>query len=219
MRRLILFPLLVIGLLGGGLVLGAPLAVAAAAPAPQSAATGLATFAGGCFWCEEEAFEEVPGVTSVVSGYTGGGKVDPTYEEVSAGGTGHAEAVEVHFDPAKVSYEQLLTTFWHNTDPLDTGGQFCDRGDQYRSEIFYHDDRQRMQAEQSLQDLRKSSRFGQPIATRIAPASTFYPAEDYHQDYYKKNPVRYKYYRWSCGRDQRLEELWGPAAQARASAP
>ena len=201
---------------------GATLGRAAPVPtSPQTTATasGLATFAGGCFWCEEEAFEEVPGVTSVVSGYTGGTKVDPTYEEVSAGGTGHAEAVEVHFDPAKVTYEQLLTTFWHNTDLLDAGGQFCDRGDQYRSEIFYRNDQQKQLAEKSLAELRKSGRFGQPIATKIAKAGPFYKAEDYHQDYYKKNPIRYKYYRWGCGRDQRLQALWGPAAQAHASNP
>ena len=149
---------------------------------------------------------------STTSGYTGGTKVDPTYHEVSDGGTGHAESVEVIYDPSKVTYQQLLDVFWHNTDPLDTGGQFCDRGSQYRSAIFYHDDEQKRLAEASKQALEGSHRFDRPIATEIVAAGPFYPAEDYHQDYYKKNPVRYKFYRWNCGRDQRLAELWGAAA-------
>jgi peptide-methionine (S)-S-oxide reductase len=173
--------------------------------------TAVATFAGGCFWCEESAFDPVEGVLSTTSGYTGGTKVDPTYHEVSAGGTGHAESVEVTYDPSKVTYQRLLDVYWHNVDPLDTGGQFCDRGNQYRSAIFYHDDEQKRLAEASKQALEDSHRFDQPIATEIVPAGPFYPAEDYHQDYYKKNPIRYKFYRWNCGRDQRLAELWGAA--------
>ena len=176
-----------------------------------AASSGLAkaTFAGGCFWCMVPPFAKLPGVTSVTSGYTGGQKANPTYEEVSAGGTGHAEAVEIVYDPAKISYSQLLDVFWHNIDPLDATGQFCDKGNQYRSAIFYHNDEQKRLAEASKQALEQSGRFKQPLVTPIVPASTFYPAEDYHQDYYQKNPVRYKFYRYSCGRDKRLEALWG----------
>ncbi|MGB5064772.1 MAG: peptide-methionine (S)-S-oxide reductase MsrA, partial [Candidatus Competibacter sp.] len=170
-----------------------------------------ATFAGGCFWCMEPPFEPLPGVISVTSGYTGGHKANPTYEEVSAGGTGHAEAVEIVYDPARISYTQLLDIFWRNIDLLDAGGQFCDRGQQYRPAIFYHDDEQKRLAEESKQALEQSGRFQKPVVVAIEPASTFYPAEDYHQDYYRKNPVRYKFYRYSCGRDQRLETLWGMA--------
>ncbi len=170
-----------------------------------------ATFAGGCFWCMEPPFASLPGVISVTSGYTGGHKANPTYEEVSAGGTGHAEAVEIVYDPAQIGYAQLLEIFWHNIDPLDAGGQFCDRGQQYRPAIFYHGDEQKRLAEESRQALEQSGRFQQPVVVAIEPASTFYPAEDYHQDYYRKNPVRYKFYRYSCGRDQRLETLWGMA--------
>jgi peptide-methionine (S)-S-oxide reductase len=151
-------------------------------------------------------------VIATTSGYIGGSKADPTYEEVSAGGTGHAEAVEVTYDPAKVSYERLLEVFWHNVDPLDAGGQFCDRGDQYRTGIFVHDEEQRRLAEASKQALVASGRFNQPIVTEIESAGPFYPAEDYHQDYYEKNPIRYKFYRWNCGRDQRLAELWSEKA-------
>jgi peptide-methionine (S)-S-oxide reductase len=169
----------------------------------------VATFAGGCFWCMEPPYDKLDGVLATTSGYTGGSKVDPTYHEVSAGGTGHAEAVQVTYDPAKVTYEQLLDVYWHNVDPLDPGGQFCDRGEQYRTAIFVHDEEQRRLAEQSKQGL--EGRFERPIVTEIVPASTFYPAEDYHQNYYEKNPIRYKFYRWNCGRDQRLAELWGEA--------
>jgi peptide-methionine (S)-S-oxide reductase len=172
-------------------------------------AAGKALFAGGCFWCEETAFEGVPGVISVVSGYTGGQKKNPTYEEVSAGGTGHAESVEVTYDPAKISYGKLLEIFWHNVDPLQANGQFCDHGDQYRSAIFYASDAQHAAAEASKRKLEEEPRFKGKIVTQIVPASTFYPAEEYHQDFYKKSPLRYKTYRAGCGRDARLKELWG----------
>jgi peptide-methionine (S)-S-oxide reductase len=157
----------------------------------------------------EPPYDKLDGVLATTSGYAGGDKVDPTYEEVSAGGTGHAEVVQVTYDPAKVSYEQLLEVFWRNVDPLDAGGQFCDRGDQYRTAIFVHDEEQRQLAEASKQALVDSGRFEQPIVTEIVAAGPFYPAEDYHQDYYEKNPLRYKLYRWNCGRDQRLTEVWG----------
>lgn len=166
-----------------------------------------ATFAGGCFWCMEPPFDRLPGVISTTSGYTGGQTVNPSYKDVSAGGTGHAEAVEILYDPAKISYSQLLAVFWRNIDPFDPKGQFCDKGDQYRSAIFYHDEDQKRLAEQSKQALEQ--RFQQAIVTQIVPAGAFYPAEEYHQDYYEKNPVRYKFYRYGCGRDQRLETLWG----------
>ncbi len=168
-----------------------------------------ATFAGGCFWCEEEVFEKVEGVISVTSGYTGGQKKHPTYEEVSAGITGHAEAVEVIYDPAKVSYAKLLDVFWHNVDPVTPNQQFCDVGTQYRSAIFYHDDQQKRLAEDSRKELEKTKSFRGEIVTQIVAASDFYPAEEYHQDFYKKNPIRYKFYKYNCGRAQRLAELWG----------
>jgi peptide-methionine (S)-S-oxide reductase len=180
-----------------------------AAPVPQR---GSAIFAGGCFWCEETAFEGVPGVISVTSGYTGGQKKNPTYEEVSSGGTGHAESVEVVYDPSKISYQKLLEIFWHNVDPFQANGQFCDLGNQYRSAIFYRDDAQRAAAEASKRKLEEEPRFRGKIVTQIVPASTFYPAEDYHQDFYKKNPVRYHSYRAGCGRDARLKAIWGEAA-------
>ncbi|MFO1067841.1 MAG: peptide-methionine (S)-S-oxide reductase MsrA [Geminicoccaceae bacterium] len=200
------------------ILLAAATAVALAAPAladPPQPGPGedVAVFATGCFWCTESDFEKVPGVIEVVSGYTGGTVDNPTYHQVGAGGTGHAEAVKVRFDPARVTYAQLLDKFWHTTDLLDGGGQFCDRGDQYRSEIFYIGDEQKRLAEESKAAIEASGRFGQPIATRIEAATTFWPAEGYHQDYARLNPVRYTYYRWACGRDQRLEALWGkPAA-------
>jgi len=181
---------------------------------PVMAATQLekATFAGGCFWCEEHVFDEIPGVVSVTSGYTGGWKKNPTYEEVSAGGTGHAESVQVVYDPSKVTYEKLLDAFWHNVDPTTKDREFCDVGHQYRSAIFYHNEEQHRLALQSKEELEKNKPFKGPIVTEIVQATEFYPAEEYHQHYYKKNPVRYKYYRWRCGRDQRLKELWGEAA-------
>ena len=174
-----------------------------------TAGNGLATaiFAAGCFWCVESDFDKVPGVLSTTSGYTGGEKKDPTYDQVSAGGTGHTEAVQIVFDPNKVSYAQLLKVFWNNVDPLDAKGQFCDKGEQYRSAIFYNNEEQQQAAEQSKGELEKSGRFKQAIVTQIVPASVFYPAEEYHQDYHNKNPLRYKFYRFNCGRDARLEEL------------
>jgi len=168
-----------------------------------------ATFAGGCFWCMEPPFDKTEGVVSTTVGYTGGRTANPTYEEVSSGGSGHAEAIQVVFDPAKVTYRQLLDVFWRNIDPLARDRQFCDVGEQYRSAIFCHGEEQRREAEESKAALEKSGRFREPILTQILPAETFYPAEDYHQDYYRKNPLRYKFYRFSCGRDQRLKDLWG----------
>jgi peptide-methionine (S)-S-oxide reductase len=159
----------------------------------------------------EEVFQETDGVISATSGYTGGREADPTYEQVSDGGTGHAEAVEVIFDPARVSYERLLQLFWHNIDPITPERQFCDGGHQYRSAIFYHDETQRRLAEGSKRALEASKRFDEPIVTEIVPAGPFYPAEAYHQDYYQRNPLRYKFYKFNCGRAQRLEELWGKA--------
>jgi peptide-methionine (S)-S-oxide reductase len=170
---------------------------------------GKATFAGGCFWCMEEAFDPIPGVVSVVSGYIGGSRPNPTYEQVSAGGTGHAEAVEIRYDPAKVSYEQLLEHFWRNIDPLAVNRQFCDAGRQYRSAIFYHGAEQRQLAEASKAALERSGKLKGQIATEIVEAGPFYQAEEYHQGYYRKNPNRYKFYKWSCGRAQRLAEVWG----------
>ncbi len=168
-----------------------------------------ATFAGGCFWCMEEVFEKIEGVTSVISGYTGGQVPNPTYEQVSAGRTGHAESVEVRYDPSKVSYRQLLEVFWRNIDPVTANAQFCDHGSQYRSAVFYHDEEQKRLAEESLKVIEESKKFNQPIATHITAAATFFPAEEYHQDFYKKNPIRYKFYKYNCGRTRRLEELWG----------
>ena len=168
-----------------------------------------ATFAGGCFWCTEADFEKVDGVVSVVSGYIGGEKKSPTYRQVSAGATGHAEAVQVDFDPARVSYEELLDVFWHHIDPTVKDRQFCDVGSQYRSGIFFHDEMQREAAERSRAVLMEEKPFDEPIVTEISAATRFYPAEDYHQDYYKKSSSHYKSYRRGCGRDRRLRELWG----------
>jgi peptide-methionine (S)-S-oxide reductase len=180
-----------------------------AADEPPGAGRRLATFAGGCFWCMEGPFDAVPGVLGTTVGYTGGRMPDPTYEKVSAGATGHAEAVQVAFDPARVSYQRLLDVFWKNVDPTDAGGQFCDRGDQYRSAVFTHDAEQQALAEKSRDAVAKQ--LGKPIATAIVPATAFHPAEDYHQDYAKKNPIRYRFYRRTCGRDRRLEAVWGKA--------
>lgn len=168
-----------------------------------------ATFAGGCFWCMEHPFDELEGVVSTTSGYIGGHVANPTYKRVSWGGTGHYEALQVEYDPKVVSYETLLDTFWVNVDPTDDGGQFCDRGDQYRTGIFAHDTEQRQLAEMSKQGLVASNVLSAPIVTEVIDATEFYPAEDYHQDYYLKNPVRYKVYRYGCGRDRRLAQLWG----------
>jgi len=172
--------------------------------------TAKAIFAGGCFWCMEQPFDTLPGVTDTISGYTGGTVENPTYGQVSDGNTGHVEAMQVTYDPALVSYDELLDTFWHNVDPLDNRGQFCDKGSQYRSAIFYDTPEQSAIATESKTSL--ADKFNQPVATDILPASTFYPAEDYHQNYYKTHPVRYKVYRFGCGRDQRLSELWGADA-------
>lgn len=170
-----------------------------------------AIFAGGCFWCVEEAFDKVPGVLATTSGYTGGAKENPTYQEVSHGGTGHFEAVKVDYDPAKVSYEQLLETFWRNVDPFDPAGQFCDKGESYKSAVFVGSDDETRLAEAAK--ARIAEQFSMPVATVILPKQEFYPAEDYHQDFHNTNAARYKYYKWGCGRAQRLEEIWGkPAA-------
>ena len=175
-----------------------------------------ATFAGGCFWCMEKPFDHLEGVVATTSGYTGGDVVTPSYQQVSTGTTGHAESVQVTYDPTKIRYEQLLTVFWHNVDPVDGGGQFCDRGTQYRTSIFYHTEEQRLLAEQSKQALRASGLLQQPIVTDIVEASTFYPAEDYHQDYYLKSSMQYRFYRLACGRDRRLAEVWGKPDQTQA---
>jgi peptide-methionine (S)-S-oxide reductase len=205
----------------GGAVAGATLALAAAgvlaqgaaktAPAPAAAvaSSAKATFAGGCFWCVEADFDKVPGVLSTTSGYIGGTVANPTYNQVSAKTTGHTEAVEIVYDPGKVSYEQLLGVYWRSIDPTVVDRQFCDVGSPYRTAIFAHGPQQLAQAQASKAALEKSKPFREPIVTPVLPASTFYRAEDYHQDYYKKNPVRYNYYRASCGRDARLQQLWG----------
>lgn len=175
---------------------------------PGPAATAVATFGGGCFWCMEEAFDPVPGVISTISGYMGGRTKNPTYNQVSTGSTGHNEVVQVTYDPAKVSYAQLLDTFWKNIDPTQADGQFCDHGSQYRSEIFYHNDEQRKAAEASKTNLLKNKPFSGNVHTLITRAAEFYAAEDYHQDYYRKNPIRYTYYKSGCGRAARLKEVW-----------
>jgi peptide-methionine (S)-S-oxide reductase len=181
------------------------------APAAERA---TATFAGGCFWCMEPPFTGLAGVISVTSGYTGGQKKNPTYEEVSSGTTGHAESIQLIYDPAKTSYARLLDVFWHNIDPLARNAQFCDHGTQYRSAIFYHDEGQRKAAEESKRRLEERPELAGRVVTQIVPASTFYPAEEYHQHFYRKNPVRYHEYRSGCGRDRRLQELWGSGAGA-----
>ncbi len=168
-----------------------------------------AIFAGGCFWCMEPPFDKLDGVISTTSGYTSGHKKNPTYKEVSAGGSGHTEAVKIVFDPSKVSYEELLDVFWKNIDPIAVNRQFCDSGSQYRSGIYYRDPAQEKAARTSLKQLEQNKPFEGDIATELVAASQFYPAEDYHQDYYTKNPLRYKFYRYSCGRDQRLSDIWG----------
>ncbi len=170
--------------------------------------TATATFAGGCFWCMESPFEKLDGVVDVVSGYAGGKKANPTYEEVSAGGTGHVEAVQVTYDPTRIKYDELLRVFWKQIDPTDEGGQFVDRGKQYRSVIYYHGEEQRRLAEKSKAELEKSGRFTKPVVTEILPFKNFYPAEEYHQDYHRNNPMRYRYYRSGSGRDQFLLKIW-----------
>jgi len=196
-------------MLVGTLAVAMALGAMSASAATTTSGNAIATFAGGCFWCMEPPFDELDGVISTTSGYTGGSKQNPTYEEVSTGTTGHAEAVQVAYDPKRISYERLLEVFWRNIDPVTPNAQFCDHGTQYRSAIFYHDETQRRLAEESKRTLEASGRFKAPIVTEIVAAGTFYPAEEYHQDYYRKNPIRYKFYRAGCGRDRRLADLWG----------
>ena len=190
--------------------------LAVVAPQPVLAAAGdklaVATFAGGCFWCVESDFDTVPGVVETISGYTGGTVDNPTYRQVSEGGTGHREAVQIRYDPKQVSYEQLLHIFWRSVDPTDAGGQFCDRGDSYQTALFAGTEEERRLAEASKDALERSATPMDTIVTPIEPLGEFYPAEDYHQDYYKKNPFRYKFYRFSCGRDARVQEVWGDQA-------
>lgn len=208
-------------LLAGALVLALVVAIvawpktssaAAQKPAVPPGGLAVATFAGGCFWCMEPPFDKLDGVVDTTSGYTGGTKKKPTYEEVSSGLTGHTEAIQIRYDPKKVSYEKLLEVFWHNIDPVTANAQFCDHGSQYRSAIFYEDEAQHRAAEASKQALEAGGKLPGKIVTQIVAASVFWPAEEYHQDYYKKNPLRYNYYRSGCGRDRRLEQLWGDAA-------
>ena len=168
-----------------------------------------ATFAGGCFWCMQHPFDTLEGVVSTTVGYTGGHVPNPAYAQVSSGGTGHVEAIQVTFDPERIRYSRLLDVFWRQIDPTDAGGQFADRGDQYRSVIFYHNEAQRREAEASKAALARSGRFSAPIVTEILPAGTFYPAEEYHQHYYRKNPIRYRFYRYGSGRDAFLRRIWG----------
>jgi peptide-methionine (S)-S-oxide reductase len=202
-----------------GLLAGALALVLSAAPvlsaertqeaAPPAAGLAVATFAGGCFWCMEPPFDKLEGVVSTTSGYTGGQKAGATYREVTAGGTGHYEAVRVVYDPQKVSYDKVLDVFWRNVDPLDPGGQFCDRGASYRTAVFAHDPEQKRLAEASKQALGASRRLSKPVVTPVLDAGPFWAAEEYHQDYYLKNPSKYNFYRWNCGRDARLETLCG----------
>jgi peptide-methionine (S)-S-oxide reductase len=182
------------------------LATTAGAQTPQ---TAQAIFAGGCFWCMEPPYDRIEGVISTTSGYSGGDQADPNYYDVSSGMTGHYEVVRVEYDPAKVSYQRLLDIFWRNIDPFDARGQFCDKGDQYRAAIFYGSDEEKGLAERSKAEIQSGKGFKEPIVTQILPAKTFYPAEDFHQDYYQKNPLKYKFYRFNCRRDARLDEVWG----------
>jgi peptide-methionine (S)-S-oxide reductase len=212
-QRIILLSAIVLALgyvwLRGGFV--GVIADSPQAPAPRASANvAKATFAAGCFWCVESDFDKVPGVISTTSGFTGGRVKNPTYEQVSRGGTGHTEAVVIEYDPSKVTYEQLLDHFWHNVDPFAANRQFCDVGDQYRPAIFVHDEAQRKAAEESK--ARVQQMLKQTVVVQIVDAGPFYLAEQYHQDYYKKNPVQYRYYRWGCGRDARLEEVWGKSS-------
>ncbi|MCB1521467.1 MAG: peptide-methionine (S)-S-oxide reductase MsrA [Hyphomicrobiaceae bacterium] len=188
-----------------------PTASPAASGEATPVATAIATFATGCFWCTESDFDKVPGVLATTSGYIGGKTANPSYESVSTGRTGHIEALQVTYDPSKVTYQKLLTWFWRHVDPVDGGGQFCDRGDQYRPAIFVHSAEQRKLAETSRDELAKSGLLERPIAVAIIDATKFHPAEDYHQDYYLKSPLRYKIYRHGCGRDQRIEQIWSKA--------
>lgn len=196
-----------LGILFGLMVMAAAAGVAHSADKPQANKTAVATFAGGCFWCMEGPFDDVKGVKSTTSGYAGGTGKNPTYHNYSK--TGHTEALQIEFDPSKVTYEELLQVYWHNIDPTSGDGQFCDRGNQYRPEIFYHDAAQKAAAEASRKEVEK--KFGE-VPVSITAASTFYPAEEYHQDFYTKDPDQYHSYRTGCGRDRRLKELWGDAA-------
>jgi len=199
-----------------GAMIAALVLLAAPGPAPaqqtEAAKLETATFAGGCFWCVEADFDKVDGVVSTTSGYMGGHTKNPTYQAVTAGGTGHLEVVQVKFDPARVSYEKLLEVFWHSIDPYDPAGQFCDKGDSYRTAIFTHTPEQKAAATASKERLMKDNPLKQPIITEVREAAEFTAAEDYHQDYYKTNPLRYMYYRFACGRDARLEQIWGKKA-------
>jgi peptide-methionine (S)-S-oxide reductase len=202
-------------LLAAILILGAGVAGPLAqdkAGGGASKGTDIAIFAGGCFWCVESDFDHVPGVVKTISGYTGGSIKNPTYERVGSGGTGHIEAVAIHFDPKKVSYMDLVEIFWRSVDPTDKGGQFCDRGETYQTAIFARTPEQKRIAEASKAKIAKSGILKQPIVTPIRDAGPFWPAEDYHQNYYEKNPVRYKFYRYRCGRDARIRDLWGDQA-------
>ena len=190
------------------LAMSAPTAASAAA----DGGLAVATFAGGCFWCVESDFDQVPGVVDTISGYTGGTVENPTYRQVTAGGTGHREAVQVRYDPEQVSYERLLHIFWRSVDPTDGGGQFCDRGESYQSAIFAGNEEERRLAEASRARLEQSGVLDAPVVTPVEAAGAFYPAEDYHQDYYTKNPIRYRFYRFSCGRDSRVRQVWGGQA-------
>ena len=207
MRRLLAFLLFVLAFAGVAVAVAAQRTAPAPAPAPRAAQTATAVFAGGCFWCTESDFDHIPGVISTLSGYTGGHLANPSYEQVSAGGTGHFESVRVVYDPRRISYQNLVARYFRTVDPLNGGGQFCDHGDQYRTAIFVANPAERRIAEAAKAQVAR--RLGQPVATQILARGPFYPAEDYHQDYYRKNPVRYRFYRWNCGRDQRLAEVWG----------
>jgi peptide-methionine (S)-S-oxide reductase len=200
---------MLIGLLSLSIMMTASVLAKDGDKKPSASSLEKAAFAGGCFWCMETEFDKLEGVKAVISGYTGGHKKNPTYEEVSSGVTGHAESIEVTYDPAVISYSKLLDVFWHNVDPTVKDRQFCDVGAQYRTAIWYYNEEQRRLAEDSKKAIEKSHRFKGPIYTEITKATQFYPAEDYHQKYYQKNPLRYKFYRYNCGRDQRLKELWG----------
>lgn len=207
MRLRKLLPLLTLSLIACGANADPESTAASAAPADE---TSVAVFAGGCFWCTESDFASVPGVIDAVSGYTGGSVENPSYEQVSAGGTGHAESVKIRFDPGKISYEQLLDRYWHSIDPTVQNRQFCDQGSQYRSAIFYTSEAQKQAAQRSKMAVEKT--LGTTVYTQIVPLKTFYPAEDYHQNYSEKNPIRYRFYRSGCGRDARLEQIWGEQA-------
>ena len=201
----------VTALTAAGVFLLTSTSAAGSGPGPKAEAR-VATFAGGCFWSMQKAFDGVPGVATVTSGYAGGTKANPSYEDVESGETGHAESVEVKYDPARISYQQLLDVYWHHIDPLTVNSAFCDYGPQYRSIIFYHDAEQRRLAEASKRALDESHRFRTPVVTAIQPATPFYPAEEYHQQFYRKNPGRYEAYRIGCRRDARLQQLWGDLA-------